>query len=330
MSSIFSVDNVKNSLNNKNKYTIIDDNEYLSEFYFFKSMKYANESYSSLLNELNSMDLSHGIVDNIYSQKIKLFNPVECMNVIVERFENNCNNLMEDFKNYLYSIYNKDFTKSKDYIDKFNKSIYYPYERYIFKNLSSNTTYINNISKLLSTNFSRLSDFIKMLKDVREEDVIRNLESIIIDKDVNRMNSVRGFLLGKDRIEEQEYGNELFKFFRIEKMDANSTIDSDRIKSAYANYIDNNSIDVISREITKFTDLIKNIVSGLDSFSIGDRIKTEEGILLYNNIITEYCKELEEICNIFLLYIGAKLDAYKEFCSTNSIIITIILSKRRK
>lgn len=297
--------------------------------FFFEALKLSIDSSSNLIYEFDNLDLSHGIVDDIYSMKIKMFNPKSVMDEILENIKNNFNVLIDDYSKYSVDNITDIISKNKDIIEDYNEDIYYDNSTYVFQNLSSNTTYLNNISKLLITNYERLEDFIKMLKGNREEDAIRNLHNIVIDKDVNRMNSVRGFLLGKDRIEEKDYANELFNFFRLKKLDSGFTMDEARVKSAVHNVFDqSNSIGVIKRETSKFLDLMNDIVNHIESFIVGDRIKSEEGILLYNNIITEYCQELNEICNIYLMYIAAKLDAFKEFNDTNIQVIYKILSKK--
>ena len=320
---IFSTEKVIESYTDK---SIKEENEEIYSDFFFKSLDMALESRSELLYELDDLDLSHGIVDNIYSQKIKLFNPREVMDDVINRLKSNCENLLDNFTIQCKEIEDKyGYDKfDKDKIEKFKGKVNYDTDYYIFSNLSSNTTYLSNISRLLISNYERLEDFIKLLKSDREDEVINNLNNIVLDKDVNRMTSIRGFLIGKDHIEESDYADELFNFFRKEKLKPGELSD-ERVSSAIKNvYYENNSIAVIKRENDKFFDLIQDIVNHIESFNIGDRLKSDEAVLLYNNIITDYCKELDEICNIYLLYIASKMDAYREFYDTNVHILSLI------
>lgn len=332
-----------------NKKSIIESD--IIEDFFIEALELSSEMASNLIYEADNIDLSHGNAEDNFYTKIKLVKLRESLDTIVNNCENNCNQLLEDFRKWYLEYINihSDVFENKEKIMKYKDGIDYsdpedlgnwPMDLKLipYRNLSSNTTYLNNLSKLLVTNFSRLTDFINLLKSEREEEVIRNSGNIVLDKDVNRMNSVRGFLLGKDRIEEKDYSSSLYSFFRGDKDHygiSDIYVDKVRVNLAKENTYDkNHTVDIIMRENTKFIDLIKDIVSHIESMSLDDKIKTQEGILLYNDIINGYCKELEEICSIYLLYIGAKADAMKDYITTNIIILDLInkkiSSKRRK
>lgn len=333
---VFSLDTLKNPSNNVFG---IESVEEISSF-FEETLQMIISEQEEFLNMISEAVLDVNL--NIKHEWNINFNIFE---KIFDWFVKILDKISSYFLSFLVQLLSKNnqLKYYKKRLERYEGSIRYNKPYYEFRNLDLSTSYtsyqtevereyndiISNLSRIkLATSMSEINSIISNMKN---ETLPTNIEE--------ELNSIRGKVLGSmNPITAQDFADALFVYFRGESKKKDNVgifeknIDSDRIKVAYRDYYNANKQEsrikrdknILRIEALKQKAQIKLIKP---TEYIPEYKSNPDIISDYNYIITQKCRKVKSICDIYLMVFSAKLDALREYNLLNREILLIAIKQ---
>lgn len=235
-----------------------------------------------------------------------------------------------------FKVFFLQTSNSKTVISRFDKelksidsNVLFSGERYIYTNLGSNTSYTS--LKIIAGR--ELSDFVLDLSELHDcrslEQQMRKMEDIKdkVDTTDEYYDQVRGDLVGSyDGVTKEEFGNALYQYFRNggNKIITPNILPSE-IHTIYKQYKNNNhTIKMVEKDKSDMSVACSNLQKEIKRLDLKNYIKDDASAELNNifiSITQNKITRLKNICEIFGLFFGAKLDAIKEMNLQNREIL---------
>jgi hypothetical protein len=141
------------------------------------------------------------------------------------------------------------------------------------------------------------------------------------------LDNIRGNTLGGNRvISADDYSSALYAHFRSNKTNPSNAskliIPNYKYKEYCDNYFDypklQKKIKAESKLVESDTKSLKSLINttatpSMFEYTTNDMQISNEARAQFNKIIANKCKNVQDICNIYLLYYSAKLDALKDY-----------------
>ena len=344
---VFSIETIKGSknltLNNKENKDVIN----------YEDTSWFNLSLEMVLEESVEFDklicVDEGIGDMILGaagealkRALKVLNPYDILAKVFDWFISSIATLGRHFESFLLNFLNDDIELSafKKRLEQYRKPIYYDKPYFEYRNLdisTSYTTYETEIEREYDNLIKDLSN-IKYLKSNMEiADYINNM-SMMNQYEESDMEVMRGRVLGLNKpVTKENYADELFLFFRTTASPiepkfnwGNKTnISGERVHEAFRSYYRSGDQKTqIRRDIIKMkTEATKEKAkckSVKPSDFLSDNQSMDSSVVrIYNNIVSNKCKKIQAICDMYVTLFGAKLDALKEYNITNKKILLV-------
>lgn len=342
---VFSVKTLNESLQKPyNNRDIIDED--------FSSVSFFESSLTFLLDEsrefeCNILCLTEGFLSN----KIKNLSIKDILDKIFEMFISAIESLDANFKIFFTKFINKD-PRIKLYrkkLENFEGYISYNKPMYNYTNIFVNNSFTDFKSEIEKVYNNFIDDITKLQKANTPMDFAKALNDIEDShRDYNEyFDNLRGKIVGKNSLVSRDnYASELFKFFRDGKEQpvemsgffSGKNLSGEFIRnitSVYFAYPEQNKI--ITRESIKLksearavkvkinTGALKSGIDNINRFMTPLDKKTAAD---YNRIVAgDNCRRINDICNVYILYYSAKLDALKESNIRNQNILCTAISE---
>lgn len=333
---IFSMDTVLDSKNKEIK-TLLNDPEYDFDKNIFDEtvaiINAENESFSELF--LDTFD--EGFFD-----KIKDIDFSTILSKIFELFASALGNLIHAFGAFLLNFVNDDTELKlfKNKLANFRGNIRYTKPYYTYTNIQANSLPSNEYKRDIdnvyfsftdefSNNFSKISEKNQLISAMRSK-----IEELSAGLNSDQICKIRGFLCGTNNIMFEDYHDELFKYFRNGEMNRvedkvklfEKNIDGNRIAVAYKDYYaSKKQIGIVNREGYKYRVEAMAAKAKIRTFNplqyIDKSLIGSDTMVEYNKLISANCKQIKFICDTYLMYFSAKVDAIKEYNKTNKEIL---------
>lgn len=307
-------------------------------------------SFNSMLEK--EVALSEAIVDfrldkvlDYAGQKIKTMDITAIFARIFDFFIEAIDRLVKAFGAFLLNFINKDaqLAMYKDKLFKFRGSIRFNKAYYDYRNLdidTSKTTYQIELEKeyrdLIAdlNNLSGCKDnttIIEMMKNIRDK-------SELVSSD---MDSLRGRVVGKNSVSEEDFADALFEYFRGQRYEKgvgffDKNIDATRIQQAYKDYFKaGEQKRIVQRDSSKLKMEAARQKALIRTTNINKYVSTNltekmEIIGIYNNIVNNKCKRVKTICDIYSQLFAAKLEALADYTKTNKEILLLVCKEIAK
>jgi hypothetical protein len=214
---------------------------------------------------------------------------------------------------------------------------------YNFQNLGINNKLNTSYTEYSADMGDVVDSLLEDLEDVREcttkEDISRILDDLNDDRESNAeyVGYVRGKLVGEYNtiIEASDFADRLFVYFHgsdtvtIPNLGFfdKPNINRDRILEAYKGYFDYN---VQKAEVDNFihkcqsecrTDKMKLRKIQAKEYLDNDLLRTAEAMAAFNSVVNSRARLIQDVCNVYLQFFSAKLDAMKEYTILNRNIL---------
>ena len=340
---VFSVDTIKESQNNSFpiQEVVEEPTDYITQLLTMQLEEAI--SFNAMLEK--EVALSEAIVDfrldkvlDYAGEKIKTMDITSIFAKIFDFFIEAIERLVKAFGSFLLNFVNKDAQLAlyKDKLFKFRGSIRFNKAYYEYRNLdmdTSKTTYQIELEKeyrdLISdlNNLSGCKDnttIIEMMKNIKDK-------SELISSD---MDYLRGRIVGKKSVSEDDFANELFEYFRGQRYEKgvgffDKNIDSSRVQQAYKDYfkageqkrIVHRDSSKLKMEAARQKALIRT--TNINKYVSAGLAEKMEIIGIYNNIVYNKCKRVKTICDIYSQLFAAKLEALADYTKTNKEILLL-------
>lgn len=335
---VFSVDTVLNRKNTKLSNPILDNGYDFNKSLFSEALEIISNEQDGFFEEMNQY-LDEGLASSAITNMVKEFDFRTILEKIFDIFVGAIGRLGASFSAFLLNFVNDDAELKlyKNQLANYRGEVHYNKPYYEYRNFGINsfvtTEYSNIINGLqieLVNDFSNIS--------VRSKDEMSSVLSNLLEKysrTEDQLSLIRGKLVGKNQVSYEEYKDELFNYFRTTESPINpkakfyqKNIKGDRIHLAYKDFYNSKKqISIIKREQWKYrAEALKakyavrkySLLSGVDK-----SLLEPASMVTYNRIVSARCKEIQEVCNIFVLYFSAKLDAIREYNITNKELLLL-------
>lgn len=343
---VFSVDTIKRSknvsLNNREK---IEENVNYEDTNWFQL---ALEMVLEESVEFNNMictnegigELIIGAAGDALKRTLKALNPYDILSKVFDWFVNSLATLGRHFEAFLLNFLNDDIELAafKKRLEHYRGAIRYTKPYFEYRNLdisTSYTTYEAEIEREYDNLIKDLSN-LKFLKSNMEIAEYINNMSMMNQYEESDMEILRGKVLGLNKpVSKDNYADELFLFFRTTATPIEpklgffdkTNMSGDRVHEAYRSYYKSGDQKMkIRRDIVKMkTEAMKEkakcrTVKPSD-FLTENQSMDSSVVRIYNNIVSNKCKKIQSICDIYVTMFAAKIDALKEYNRTNKLIL---------
>lgn len=259
---------------------------------------------------------------------------------IFDAFVTGLQNLYATFKAFLLNFVNDSFElmSFKSKLMNYRGSIRYNKPYYEYKNLNVSTSY-----STYQLDIEREGD--DLMSDLRELGVLRSVADIQSkleemksrsDYDASDLDQKRGDLLGTKDIAEDDFADALFEYFRTTTTPINpnaklfeKNIGGQRVHEAAVSFFQaskqESQIKKDTYKMKSEADRQKARMKSVnpDSYLI-DTLKLNPSCrAIYNTVISNKCKRVKSLCDMYCLMFAAKLDALKEYNQTNKNILLL-------
>lgn len=341
---VFSTDTILNAKDINLSNPVLDDDEFdFDKSFFSEALDLIADEQYNFFKETNKL-LDEGIVSNMVINSLKAIDINDVLSKIFQFFIDAIENLNNAFNAFLLNFMNKnvELKVAKNKLSRFNGSIRYNKPYYIYRNLDSNSSVIDSyrytIDNIYSTMINQLSQ-VSMFKD--KNDIIKALENARNNLELRYSaedDTARKNIIGVP-VSAEDFSSHLFNYFRSDQIvpnnsNTNDNIDANRVRVAFNDYYNSNKqISIVRRDQWKFkaeaTALkVKIKTTNITRFVYKDFIFNSEVINSYNRIINSTCREIKNVCNIYVMFYSAKLDALKDYTKTNRDILFFALKKQ--
>ncbi|MBR6289295.1 MAG: hypothetical protein IKR19_08170 [Acholeplasmatales bacterium] len=335
---VFSVDTILDS-NNKTPSIMMDEvvKEEKSTFDMaIDIIAYEN----TLFNDTLDRYLNEGMMD-----RIAQFDFSTILAKIFDLFVSALGKLANSFAAFLLGFINKDaeLAAFKGKLANYRGNIRYTKPYYTYTNISANTMpameYKNQID-LVYYNFT--GDFSSQMSQIKDSNELVMAMENRLGEGLGNINSplllkIRSELTdNKSDVYFDMYHDQLFRYFRNGEINKTTdkvrmfekNIDGERIAIAYKDYYAaKQQIAIINRESFKYRAEAMSAKAKIRTFNplsyINKSLITPEVLTTYNRLVSANCKEIRNICDMYLLYFAAKIDAIKEYNYTNKEILLL-------
>ena len=243
------------------------------------------------------------------------------------------------FEAFLLNFLNDDIELAafKKRLEQYRGSIRFDKPYYEYRNLNistSYTTYEAEIEREYDTLIKDLTNLRYLRSNIEIADYINNM-SMMNQYEESDMEVMRGRVLGLNKpVSKDNYADELFLFFRTTSTPIepklgwnNKNISGERVHEAYKSFYKAGEQKMqIRRDIIKMkTEATKEkakcrLVKPSDF--LPESLAMDSSLIrIYNNIVSNKCKKIQAICDMYVTLFGAKLDALKEYNITNKKIL---------
>lgn len=290
------------------------------------------EALSLILSENNNFNfiIEESFGDRLVNQ-LKRLDPTSILSTIVEKFISILKALWNQFEALCIGILSKAgaIKRYKNSILKLSEAITYNAPHYNYTNIredKSRTDFDTEINARYDLFLSNLNS-IKSLSSFG--DIQSKIEDIntTFDDGVFYYDSLRGKIIGKETCVKDNYAKELYKYFRDGQSEPieEDIISVDTIKTKLNNLETTKNTKAISKtraDVEKQANKMKaKYRSTKLTDYIGNNEKSTEIESLYKKCIQLHITNTQEICNTYLQYYAAKLDAAKEEYSNDIKIL---------
>ena len=314
-------DDISNSPNN---------NEIENRSLFIESLYYLADENRSFEYNILSEGIITTFAGKVLKDQLNKIDPIKIVCNILKGFLNILLKIWHEFEALCMNLISKadNIKKYKSSIEKYNKPVYFYEGRYIYTNIREDTSY-TNFKMEMTADFSTLLHELELFKSLNSYSTIDKLNNIknasYIDESF--YNELRGKTIGSQFCTKDDYGKELYKYFRdgqsspLEEGD----IQPNEIKKRLYIWEDYKStIKVIKKYKDDIESCAKNTQNKLFKLDLKTYIKdnlTDDAISVFSDIINNYIYKVKNSCDIFIHFYSAKLDAAKEEYSTNTKIL---------
>ena len=306
---------------------------------FEEALEIISDEQYDFLNEVDNI-LGEGLASDIIIGKLKQIDYQSLLGRIFDLFIGSIDQLSGSFCAFLLNFVNDDAELKlyKNKLSTFRGEVHYNKPYYEYRNFQSDSSislnYKNNIESVYN---SLISEFTKMRTLNTKEEILNVLNSILqsTSNDQDDLDAIRGKLVGTNTCTSDVYSSSLFNYFRntTEPINPNAkffekNIKGDRVYLAYSDYYSSSKqISAIKREQWKYkaqATAEKSKIRTINPMAYIDKsLITADSLLVYNRIINSKCKKIKIICDIYVLYFGAKLNAIREYNHTNKEILLL-------
>lgn len=273
-----------------------------------------SNQFSVLMNE------SYYITEGAFSDFLNKVNLKKIFTFIFNKFSQIVEKIYNVFK-IQYATFGAKTLIIKKYrrvLENADWDIDYPEERSIYTNLD-NSTNINLYNMSLNKEYNGFLEIMNKISNTKKLETlystILSLKNSILPID-QFLDQKRGEALGKYSISKEDFGKELFLYFRSENTTPAGTISADEIKALTNEYFESRKIeDSIIRDKKSLIDAsnstLKKIDSiNFDSFNFPDNVN-KDVYEIFVEIVKDYCNRVQGICNIYTQLFTMKLDMFK-------------------
>lgn len=342
---VFSIDTIKES-----KTRSLPNIE--TEVVNYEDVNWFNMSLQMVLEEsveFNNMifsteggigDLIYGAAANAVKNIMKAINPYDILAKVFDWFVNSLARLGRYFEAFLLNFLNDDIELKayKKKLEQYRGSVKLNSSYYEYRNLdisTSYTTYEAEIEREYDNLIKDLEElrYMKSSNDVAE--YINNMSQLNQYEEAD-IDAMRGRVLGLNHpVTKENYPDALFSFFRTTEtpIDPNlgffskDNISGLRVHEAYKAYYQSGTQkaqirrDIIKMKTGAMKEKAKVRLVNPSDFLSQQASMNSQVVRIYNNIVTNKCKKIQAVCDIYVMLFGAKIDALKEYNITNKKIL---------
>lgn len=344
---VFSVDTIKRSKNiSLNRETIEESINYEDTNWFQMSLEMVLEESVEFDNMIcmneGIGDIITGAAADALKKTLKALNPYEILAKVFDWFINSLATLGRYFEAFLLNFLNDDIELAafKKRLEQYRKPIRYDKPYFEYRNLSISTsysTYEADIEKEYDTLIKDLSNLKYMKSNMEIAEYINNM-SMMNQYEESDMEIMRGKLLGLNKsVSKDNYADELFLFFRTTSSPIEPKLgwfdkpnmSGERVHEAYKSYYKASDQKMqIRRDIIKMKTGATQEKAKCRTVKPSDFLSENQSmdssvVRIYNNIVSNKCKKIQAICDMYVTMFAAKLDALKEYNITNKRILLI-------
>ena len=308
----------------------------------FSYIEFFENSLDMVLEENKEFSIIM-VKEGVFLDAIKKIDFVDILSKILRWFIDAIRSLDGKLRAALVGLINKDprIKMFKHKIKNYKGSFVYNKEFYIFEHLEKDDVSYYEFENSLECQYGNLIQKLNKLHTARTPmmaaDILNDIQSDVFDE--YYLDEIRGRVLGKGNyIPKEQFATELFKYFRPVKT-ASGTVTDTYIKDvAYPGYFDHKKYE---KEINKFSTGVTAVAKRIDlkikhlkisEFAPSEMVGDMNMDLLnsYKKVINGQCNRVKDICSIYTMYFGAKLDAIKDAYLTYRQILsylTLILAE---
>lgn len=334
---VFSMDTVINSKDAKLSTPTVQSDEFnhiLSE-----TIDIVMSEQENFIKEMEDI-FNEGFGSDIINS-IKEFDYRSVLSKIFDLFISAIERLGGSFCAFLLNFINKDaqLEAFRWELASFRGNVRYTKPFYEYTNIAADSTIsVNYKNDIFALEMGMIADLSK-LKLANTSNDLASMLNALEDKYLSYedfLSKIRGRLTGNSDISADQYDDALFNHFRTTETPIQNkarifekNIGPDRIKLAYNNYFGGSKqIQLIKREQWKYkaqaTAAKANVTRHALLSGIANKsVITAETLLSYNRIVHARCKEIQEVCNIYVRYFSAKLNALSEFNRVNKELLLL-------
>lgn len=350
---IFSVNNLKSENLNVNK-AIFDDRP--STTSIGEDSSFFIESLNMILEENKNFAIQRILEAKNSTKTLFINNPDESLKVIDTRLENfifNLNKLLNKFTKVMNRIGArtslvkdhtvKDFSSIKNRIEY--KNTLYNYTNIGFYN--THGSYETSINDIFSILIQRLEKFSK-IKSSNDFEKLYN--TISKDKDLDIGDEYRATILGKrtnsnedkEKDSNEVFYSELRKFFCGDGDDSeleSYSYDPKHIQMLAKSFYTNYNLKSITKEVNEMIKAAKNVQGQIKKLNLDDYISiasnkqdwySHSAKCAFDSIVNDALYRTQILCNIYLRYIAAKMEAATKSREQDVKVLKYILKNKDK
>ena len=325
---------------NTDIYSNFKNDENISDSLIEEDIVYSSEDDKSLYEEALELLIQENTNYNILLEKsfgqrlvdqLKKLSPSAIVATIVEKFIDLLRAIWNQFEALCIGILGKSgaIKRYKSSIMKLSKPLYYAAPHYDYTNIREDRSRTDFNTEMNST----YEDFIDALDCLRSLNTYGEMQSKIeefnsrFDDGISYFDSLRGKILGRETCRQEDFAKELYKYFR----DGQSSpmeeeyISADRIKVMLTNIETIKNTKAIAKDKADIEKQANKFKAKFKATKIEDYVsntdKPSEVVELYKTCINNNINRVKEVCNTYLQYFAAKLDAAKEEYSNDLRIL---------
>jgi len=284
-------------------------------------------------------DLIVGAAADALKKTLQALNPYNILAKIFDWFVNSLAKLGRHFEAFLLNFLNNDIELSayKKKLENFRKPVRMLDSYFEYKNLNistSYTTYEAEIEREYDMLIKDLSNLRYMRSNMEIAEYIDAMAATNQYEEAD-IDAMRGRVLGLNRpVTKENYADELFLFFRTTATPiepkysfGQKNISGERVHEAWKAFYNSSEqrtqirrdINKMKREADKEKAKCKHVKP--EDFIPSQYSMDSAVIRIYNGIVTNKCKKIQAVCDVYVTLFGAKLDALKEYNKTNKKIL---------
>ena len=264
-------------------------------------------------------------------EQIKRISPNGILSTIIDKFIDILKAIWNRFESLCMSILSKAgaIKRYSSSIMKLSDPIMYRAPHYNYTNIREDKSRTNFDIEVNTT----YNEFLNQLDCIKSMGSYGDIQSKIQEYNekfnygLSYLDSLRGKILGKEICSQDEFAKELYKYFRAGQSTPieEESISADRIKTMLSSLESKKNTKAISKtksEIEKQAGKmkVKYKTTKLEEY-IGNNDNSTDIVSVYKKCIENNITKTQSICNIYLQYYAAKLDAAKEEYSNDLHIL---------